>query len=54
LRADIDKVKKKVKTAKLPNPDGSTEKKDLTYDEMDRRPAGKRKRRACCSSASIC
>src|SRR6266478_1186460 len=35
LRADIDKIKKRVVTVKLPNPDGSTTTKDYTYDQMD-------------------
>src|SRR5437867_3656994 len=35
LRSDIDKIKKRVVTVKLPNPDGSTTAKDYTYDQMD-------------------
>lgn len=35
LRAKIDKIKQRVVTVKLPKPDGSTEKKDFTYDQMD-------------------
>ncbi len=35
LREEIAKIKQRVVTVKLPNPDGSTFKKDYTFDQMD-------------------
>jgi cytochrome c2 len=35
LREEIAKVKQRITTVKLPTPDGGTEKKDYTYDQMD-------------------
>src|SRR5438270_6467631 len=35
-RQEIAGLKKEVHTVKLPNPDGSTEKKPMTFDEMDK------------------
>src|SRR6266550_6899447 len=35
LRNEIAKIKQRVVTVKLPNADGSTTKKDYTYDQMD-------------------
>ena len=35
-RKEIEELKKEVHTVKLPLPDGSTEKKDYTYTDMDR------------------
>src|SRR5258708_7684393 len=34
LRGDIDKIKQRVVTVKLPTPDGSMTTKDYTYDQM--------------------
>jgi cytochrome c2 len=34
LRREIEEIKKEVKTVKLPLPNGDTEKKDMTFDQM--------------------